>query len=151
MKQQIKSTFIYLPKIIILGLTVFNFLYIQAHLQIQAGTKMGAAISFVEFTPWYEKSMIDVLILFAAAIFLLMRKPICQLIAAGLSGYIVAVGIFTLAFRKMTLLEQWKYIQEDELNIFLQWEIQFILALVILGFTIFYLWRGYIAQAAFCN
>ncbi len=37
------------------------------------------------------------------------------------------------------LFELWKGIQKSETNIFLAWEVQLILALIIFGFTVFYL------------
>ncbi len=139
MKQRIKSIFIYLPKMIFFGLALLNFLYIQSHLTIRAST----TVSFPAVIYWYEKSIIDVLILLAASVFLLISKRWCYLIAGALSGYVVAYGLFYLirAIRYFGLIELWTGIQKSETNIFLTWEAQLILAIIIFGFTVFYLIR----------
>lgn len=56
-----------------------------------------------------------------------------------LSGYVFVEGIILFNRRSVTLLEVWNYVQKNELNIFLEWEMQFILAIIILSATIFYL------------
>ncbi len=66
-----------------------------------------------------------------------------QLIAGALSGYVVAYGLFYLirAISYFGLIELWTGIQKSETNIFLTWEVQLILAIIIFGFTVFYLIR----------
>lgn len=89
--------------------------------------------------PWYETSDFkDVLIILAASVFLLIGNRVSYLIAGSLSGYIVAIALFHLIFRNMSLLERWEGIQKYETNIFLAFEIQWILAGIVFSFTAFY-------------
>ena len=135
MKQRIKSIVFYLPKLIVFGLALLNFLYILSHIPIRTGTK----ITFCMVCPWYETSDFkDVLIILAASVFLLIGNRVSYLIAGSLSGYIVAIALFHLIFRNMSLLERWEGIQKYETNIFLAFEIQWILAGIVFSFTAFY-------------
>lgn len=83
------------------------------------------------------------LILFAAAVFLLISRGWSYLIAVVLSGYVAAYGLLHLirAIIYFGLLELWKGIQKSETNIFLVWEVQLVLAVIVFGVTIFYLIR----------
>ncbi len=140
MKQSTKSIFLYLPKVIIFGLALLNFLYILSHITIRTST----TISFPAVIHWYEKSIIDVLILLAASVFLLISKRWSYLIAGALSGYVIAYGLSYFLIRAISyfgLIELWKGIQKSETNIFLAWEVQLNLAIIVFGFTVFYLIR----------
>jgi len=141
MKQRIKSILFYLPKVFIFGLALLNFFYILSHITTRIGAnRTGAKISFPAYTPWYETSdFSDVLIILAASIFLLISKRWSYLIAGALSGYIAVIGMFHLLFRNMSLLERWEGIQKYEMNIFLAFEIQWILAGIVFSSTVFYL------------
>ena len=139
MNQKMKSVIVFTPKVIILILSFLNYLYIRA--QIPSSTS-GAAPSFGQYDVWYlTPRFYDVLIILAAAIFLLISKHWSYLIGVLLSAYIVSSGLWFFFNRNMTMLEVWRFIGENELNIFLQWEVQFILALIIFCATIFYLIR----------
>ncbi len=102
--------------------------------------RTGEAIIFCMFCPWYETSDFkDVLIILAASIFLLISNRVSYLIACALSGYIVTVALIHLIFRDLTLLERWEGIQKYEANLFLAFELQWILAGIVFSFTVFYL------------
>lgn len=63
------------------------------------------------------------------------------LVSGALSGYIVLYGL-NLFIREMSLIERWSFVQEYRvIDILLMWEIQFILAVIIFSFAIFYLTR----------
>ena len=103
MKQRIKSTLFHLPKVIIFGLALLNFLYIQSHIPIRTGTK----ISFCMICPWYETSDFkDVLIILAASVFLLISKRWSYFIAGMSSGFVLFVGLFYInkSSRKLWLI-----------------------------------------------
>ena len=59
--------------------------------------------------------------------------------AGALSGYVVVYGLIIFTNRSITMLEVWRGVEKYELDIFLQWEIQFIVAVIIFSATIFYL------------
>jgi len=143
MKQKLKSIFFYLPKVIIFGLALLNFFYIQSHLPVRTGT----AISFPAYTPWYETSDFSyVLIILAASIFLLISKRGSYLIASLLSGYIATIGLIHLFVRTMSLLERWEGIQKYEMNIFLTIETQWVLAIIVFSVTVLYLLRDILGK-----
>lgn len=137
MKQRIKSILFHLPKVIIFGLALLNFFYIQSHV---SPAITSTTISFHEYTPWYETSDFSyVLIILAASVFLLISKRGSYLASGALSGYIAIIGLIHLIFRKMSLLERWEGIQKYEMNVFLTIEVQWILAIIVFSFTAFYL------------
>lgn len=140
MKQRTKSILFYSPKVIIFGLALLNFLYILSHLPMM---KAGDKITFCVICPWYETSDFkDVLIILAATIFLLIGNRVSYLIATALSGYIVSVALIHLIFIEMSLLERWEGIQKYEANLFLAFELQWILAGIVFSFTVFYLMQN---------
>ncbi len=139
MKQITKATIVYLPKVIIFGLALLNLFYVLSHISPTPIITDGK-ISFSEYTPWYETSDVCVLwIILVASVCLLISKRSSYLIAIVFSGYFTVVGFIHLFLRKMTLLERWRGIQEYEMNVFLQYEIQWILAGIIFIAAIFYL------------
>ena len=143
MKQKLKLILFYLPKIIIFGLALLNFSYIQSHMPVRTGT----AISFPAYTPWYETSDFSyVLIILAASVSLLVSNRTSYIIAGVLSAYIAGIGVIQLFIRKMSLLERWQGIQKYEMNIFLTIEVQWILAIVVFSFTILYLLRDVLGK-----
>lgn len=143
MNQKIKSILFYLPKLMVFGLALLNFFYIQSHIPVRTGT----AISFPVYTPWYETSDFSyVLIILGASIFLLASNQTSYIIAGILSGYIGGIGVIQLFLRKMTLVERWQGIQEYELNVFLTIEIQWILAIIVFGLTVCYLLRDVLGK-----
>ncbi len=146
MNQRIKSTFNYLPKIIILGLALFNFLYIWIE-TIETGDK----ISFCHICPWYKTSaFIHVPILLVAASLLLISKRWSYITAIALSGYIFAYDLFFLirGIAYFGLSEMWKWILRSEANILLVQEVQLILAGVIFSSSIIYLVRDALHKKA---
>jgi len=138
MNQRAKTIFIYLPKVIVFSLSLLNILYIQSY--SYPLTTTGTTISFVEFSPWYEKSTMSVLILFIAS-FLLMIGRRKSYAATILSGYIFAYGLFYTirSINYFGFFGLWNGIQKTEPNIFLAEEIQWILAGVIFSCSSFYL------------
>lgn len=134
--QRIKSILFYSPKLVVVGLALFNFFYIESHISVTT----GGGISFPAFTPWYETSDFSyVLIILGASIFLLVNSRTSYIIAGILSGYLSGLGVIQLLFRKMSLLERWQGIKELELNIYLTIEVQWILAMIVFGITVCYL------------
>ena len=143
MKQHFKSTIIFLPKVIIFGLALLNFFYIKIHIT-PTPINANGKISFSAYTPWYETSDVSILwIILAASLCLLISKRGSYLIAAILSGYFTFVGLIHIFLRKMTLLERWQGIQEYESNVFLAYEIQWLLVGIIFSATILYLIREF--------
>lgn len=132
MNPKIKSIIFFLPKIIIFALALFDFFYIHSHIPIRDFT------TIVEFPAWYEKSTTDLWMLLVASISLLISRRGSYIFSLFLSGIIAGYGLF-IYFYRISLLEIWRYVQELELNIWLQWEIQFFLALLIFTTTIFYI------------
>ena len=133
----------YLPKLMVFGLALLNFFYVQSHIPVRTGT----SITFYEYTPWYETSDFSyVLIILVASIFLLVSNRTSYIIASALSGYIAGIGVIQLFFRKMTLLERWQGIQEYELNVFLTIEVQWFLAMIVFSFTVLYLLRDILVK-----
>ncbi len=127
----------HLPKLIVFGLALFNFFYIQSHIPVRTGTP----ISFCVVCPWYETSDFDnVLIILAASIFLLISRRWSYLAAGVLSGFVLFIGLFYIvrAVANFGLFELWQFILKQE-NIFLVWEVQVVLAGVVFGLTVFYL------------
>ena len=138
--KKIKSTITYIiPRSIILGLSLFNFFYIYSKIP-HTDTQTGGKISFY-YREWHETSdFVDVLVLLVAALLLAQGKKWGYLSAIVLSGIIVVEGLIQYVFR-ISLLEVWKYVQKNELDILLQWEMQFILSLIIFITATFYLIR----------
>ena len=137
MKQRIKSILFHLPKVIIFGLALLNYLYIQSHIPIRTDTK----ISFCVVCPWYETSDFkDVLIILAASVFLLISRRLSYFIAGMLSGLVLFSGLFYIirAVANFGLFEFLQFILKLE-NLFLVWEVQVILAGLVFCFTVFYL------------
>ena len=137
MKQRTKSILFYSPKVIIFGLALLNFFYILSHIPIRTGEK----ITFCMICPWYETSDFkDVLIILAASIFLLISKRWSYFIAGMLSGFVLFVGLFYIlrAVVFLGLFELLQFILKQE-KIFLEWEVQVILAGLVFCFTVFYL------------
>ncbi len=128
-----------LPKLIILGLALLNFIHIWSYQRVQTGTK----ISFCVYCPWYDTWSFtnEPSILFLAAFLLLLSRRWSYLIAVAFSGYVVVVGLFYLlrALINFGLFELWSGIQRSEPNIFLVSEIQLVLAGLIFSYTVFYL------------
>ncbi len=132
---KIKSTiFNFSPKLIIFCLALFNYVYIYSKIP---QTQTGGAISF--YTPdWYETSnFIVVPLLLLAAFLLLISRKWIYLIAIALSGIFVIEG-FIQCFR-VNLIDVWKFVQKNEPDIFLQWEMQFFLAIIIFSAATLYL------------
>jgi hypothetical protein len=137
MNEQIRSAVFHLPKIIILGLALVNYLYIQAQVSI----KTGPSISFCLICPWYETSDFNnVLIILLASIFLLIGKRWSYIAACVLSGYVVFVGLFYIvrSVANFSLSELWQFILEQE-KIFLVWEVQVVLAGAVFCAAVLYL------------
>jgi len=139
-RQNIKLLFVHiLPKLIIFGLALFNFIFILSH---RSPIEIGTGISFVEYTPWYDTTgFFKPIVLLIATFLLAFNKRWSYLFAIISSGFIVVYWSVWLIFRKMTLLEEYKFIQELKLNIFLQEEIQFFLAIIVFSYGLFYLLR----------
>jgi hypothetical protein len=147
MNQRIKSTLNYLPKFIIFGLALLNFLYIDQHSPFR---NTGGAISFPHYSPWYWTSdIINIFLILAAAVFLLVGKRWSYLTAAAFSGYIFATGLFQVFFRNMGLLERWEGIQKYERNIFLTIELQWLLSGIVFSVAAFYSIRDAFYKADF--
>ncbi len=137
MKQRVKLLLFHLPKIIIFGLALLNFLYIRSHMPNRTGT----GISFCYVCPWYETSDFkDVLIILAASVFLLISKGWSYLISGVLSGFVLFVGLFYMLRTVINFgfFEPLQFLLKRE-NIFLEWEVQVILAGLVFCFTGFYL------------
>lgn len=141
MNQRTKRTFIDLPKVIVFSLSLLNFLYIHSY--AYPLTVTSTTISFVEFSPWYEKSTIGVLVLFIASFLLMLGGRKSYAAATILSGYISAYGLFYTirSINYFGLIELWNGIQKTEPQIFLAEEIQWILAGIIFSCGSFYLMR----------
>lgn len=146
MNQRIKSVIIFLPKLIIFVLTIFNFFYI--HSNISYPLTNGTTVTFYESYYWFERSTADLWILLTASICLLVSKQGSYIMGIILSGYIFVYGLILFNRRTITLLEVWNYTQKNELNIFLEWEVQFLLAGIILFTTIFYIFREELLKRA---
>lgn len=143
MKKITKSTIVCLPKIIIFGLALLNFFYVLSHIS-PTPISTGGKISFSEYTPWYETSDVSVVwIILAASVCLLISRRSGYLIAAVSSGYFTVIGSIHLFLREMTLLERWRAIQKVETDVFLAYEIQWILAGIVFSATVFYLIREF--------
>jgi hypothetical protein len=143
MKHVTKAKVVHLPKVIILSLALLNLFYVISHISPTPISTDGK-ISFSEYTPWYETSdVVVVWIILAASVCLLISRRSSYLIAGVFSGYFTVVGFVHLFLRKMTLLERWRGIQKYEMNIFLVYEVQWILAGIVFSATIFYLIREY--------
>lgn len=139
MKETESKTIYIFPKIIIFGLALFNFFYIYSH--IPPTVRAGEKISF--YTPqWYETFdfIYVIILLFAAFLLLLDRKWNC-LIAVILSGIVTIKGI--IVFFRISPFEVWIFVQENNLDIFLQWEMQFLFSIIIFTTAIFYLIHKY--------
>ena len=136
----------FLPKIIIFGLALFDFVYIHSHISSFGN---GTTISFGQYTPWYEQSTGDLWMILIAAVCLLISKRGSYIMSIILSGSIVVEGLLLFNRRSITLVEVWNYFQKNELTIWLQWEIQFFAALIILITTVFYLIASEYAKAKF--
>jgi len=135
--RQITSSLIYIfqPKLIVFGLALSNFFYIYRE------TSNNEKV-FCLYCPWYETETVNnVPTLLVAALLLLISRWWSYLLAVFLGGYITIYGLNLFLTRPIGFLEHWKFIQEYELTILLQWEIQFILAVLILSCGIFYLIR----------
>ena len=140
MKQSLKSKIIYLPKIIIFGLALLNFFYVKSHTSLTIFS--GGKLSFPAYTPWYETSDVNVIwIILAASICLLISRRSSYLIAGVFSGYFTIIGFIHLFLRNMTLLERWQGIRRVETDVFLAYEVQWILAATVFSATVFYLIR----------
>ncbi|MEO6590006.1 MAG: hypothetical protein ABIP06_11955 [Pyrinomonadaceae bacterium] len=139
MNLKIKSIICFFPKIIIFGMALFDFFYIHSHIQSSFGN--GTTITFVEYPAWYERSTADLWLLLTASICLLISKGGSYIMSIILSGFIVVEGLLLLNRRSITLIEVWDYVQRNELNIWLQWEIQFFFAVIIFSVTVIYLIR----------
>ncbi len=138
MKQRIKPILFHLPKVIIFGLTLLNFLYISSHLPTM---RTSDKITFCIICPWYETSDFkDVLIILAASILLLASKRWSYFIAGILSGFVLFVGLFYIirAVANLDLFELLQFFLKQE-NIFLEWEVQVVLAGLVFGLAVFYL------------
>lgn len=128
-----------LPKLIIFGLALFNFIFIWSH---RSPIEIGTGISFVEYPAWYDTTgFFKPVVLLIAAFLLAFNKRWSYLFSILSSGFIVVYWSVWLIFRKMTLLEEYNFIQELKLNIFLQEEIQFFLAIIVFSYGLFYLLR----------
>ena len=120
----------------IFGLALFNFFYIYSH--IPSTVKSDGKISFY-YPNWYGTSdFADAMILLLAAFLLLFNRKWNYFVAGTLSGIIVVEGLIQYVFR-VSLLDVWKYVQRNNLDIFLQWEMQFFFAIIIFSFALFYL------------
>ena len=128
-----------MPKVIIFGLALLNFFYVQSHI---SPPRTSTTISFPAYIPWYETSDFgDVLIILAASVFLLISKRWSYLIAGASSGFVLSYGLFYTirTIVNFGLIELLQYIQKQEENIFLVWEVQIVLAGIVFSFTVFYL------------
>ncbi len=124
-----------IPKLIVFGLALFNFFYIYS--KIPPSLQNGEKVTF--YTPdWYETfDFISVVILLFAAFLLLLNRKWNYLVAGALSGIIIIQGII-LSFR-ISPFEIWRFVRENDLDIFLQWEMQFIFSTIVFVVSIFYL------------
>jgi hypothetical protein len=98
--------------------------------------------------PWYFDWGYnnDPSILLVAATFLMLNKFWSNLISSVLSGFVITKGIYLINnFGWIQWLEslfrQWDSRKELELDILKIWEIQFILAIIVFSFLIFFLVR----------
>lgn len=124
------------PKSIILAVSLINLIYVSS--EAFEWNRAGGP-SFPAFSEWYEKdAFVHVPILFVAAFCLIISQKWSYLSAIFLSGYVVIYGLIHFATRTMTFLEEWNWIRSSEKNLLLEWNLQFILATIILIFTIFY-------------
>ncbi len=78
---------------------------------------------------------------FVAALLLLASRKWSYLLAGALSGYIIVYGLNLFITRPITMLEEWKWIQQNDTNILLEWNLQFVLGLIIFSFAVFYFVR----------
>lgn len=99
------------------------------------------------FQPWSYFNEPSLLLL--AATFLLLSKWWSNAISLSLSGYVLANG--TLLINKtgwsqwlVDLDNDWQYLRETQGDILKEWEVQLILALIILSATISYSMRDII-------
>jgi len=143
MKQSIKSKIIRLPKAIIFGLALLNFFYVISH-TVSTSISQGGKLSFPAYNAWYDTSEIVVVwILLATSICLLITSRTSYFIAAFFSGYFTVIGCIHIFLRELTLLERWQGILKFESNIFLAYEVQWVLAAIVFSTTIFYLVREF--------
>lgn len=144
--KNIKRSFILhmLPKIIVFGMALSNFVFIWFHQKNQMN-QVKTTISFCENCSWYETWSFtnEPSILLLAAFLLLFSKRWGYVLASALSGYIVIYVLFYLirAIIYFGLFDLWKDLQKSEPSIFLIWETQLIWAVIIFGVAIFYLLR----------
>ena len=154
--QGIKSTFILyiLPKSIVFGLALLNFIFIWSHQKVQR-VQTSTTISFCEYCSWYETwSFInEPSILLLAAFLLLFSRRWSYIFASALSGYVLVYVLFYLirSICYFGFFELWKGIQKSEPSIFLVWETQLIWAGIVFSFTIFYLLRDILHKNASRN
>lgn len=125
------------PKSIILAVSLINLIYVSSEAS-EWNRGLGGP-SFPAFSEWYERdAFIHVPMLFVAAFCLLISQKWSYLSAVFFSGYVVIYGLIHFATRTITFLEEWNWIRSNEKNLLLEWNLQFILATIILGFTTFY-------------
>jgi hypothetical protein len=134
--------YMFQPKVVIFGLALLNLLYI--HFET---VETGTGISFCYICPWYKtETFIHTPTLLLAALLLLISRWWSYIAAIAFSGHIVVYGSNLFITRPLTFAEQWRFIQEYEANILLQYEVQFILAVMIFIATVFYLTREIIRK-----
>lgn len=146
MNSKLKSILFFLPKLVVFGLALFDFIYIHSHISSFGN---GTTISFGPYTPWYEQSTGDLWMILIAAVCLLISKRGGYIMGIILSGCVVIEGLLLFNRRSIPLMEVWNFVQNNELNIFTQWEIQFFVALIIFITTVFYLIASEYAKAKF--
>lgn len=148
--KSIKSTILYIfPKALIFALALANLAFIRSHQLNQGGTKL----SFCVVCPWYETDGFSSIpsVLFLAAFLLLLSQRWSHIIATVLSGGLLFYGLFFLirAISNFGVIGYLNFIQISESSILLIIEMQWILAAIICGFTIFYLLKRISRTAAF--
>ena len=134
--RQIKITLsnIFQSKSIIFGLALFNFFYIYS--KTPPIFQTAGKITFYN-RQWYETfDFLYVVILLIATTLLMIGRKWSYLAAGLISGFVVVQGI--IQSLRISLFEVWNYVQKYELDILSQWEIQFILAIIIFSFAVFY-------------
>lgn len=146
MKQRIKSTLVYIfqPKLIIFCLALYNFISLWT-----ASNFDFRGIACVACPWYYEWSYLnEPSLLFLSAVFLLFSKWWSNIISFLLSSFVLIkhISLITRFGGWFEWLEsvsrRWQSVQEYEIEILKEWEIQLILAVIVFGFSIFYLMRN---------
>lgn len=132
-------------KLVLLFIAIVNFAFIYSHTSSYKYQKTGT-LSFCYICPWYEEAPFgNVSLLLLAAILLLFRNRIINWISVAVSGYLALWGAH-FVFWKMNFLMNIQYMAEryatNPSEIFLEYELQLILAIVMFAGGVFYARRS---------